>query len=260
MSLITLTTDFGIADHFAGTMKGVILGIAPRARIVDITHAVTPFNILEGAFEIAQAWRYFPRGSIHVCVVDPGVGSARRPLVVAADGHYFIGPDNGIFSMIYDTAQHVVREITNKKMILPSVSRTFHGRDIFAPAAAHLARKTPFERLGKPVKDYVRLAAMQPSKLAGQTWRGSILKTDRFGNLITNFHVHQFPDVKTSPIEVRVNGQRINRFALTYADTDAGELLVAVGSSGYLEIAANRANAAQTLGCRAGDPVELEFA
>ncbi|HXP85070.1 MAG TPA: SAM-dependent chlorinase/fluorinase [Bryobacteraceae bacterium] len=276
--LITLTTDFGTSDHFVGVMKGVILGIAPRARLVDITHNITPFEVNEGAFVIAQAWRHFPKGTIHVVVVDPGVGSARRPILIETSGvetsgaetsgvetsgvetggHYFIGPDNGVFSIIYDAATHKVREITNPKVMLSRVSRTFHGRDVFAPAAAHLARKTPPARFGKLVRDAVRSAALTPARTARNQWTGRVLKTDRFGNLITNFHVDSFADVKTQPFELRVGLERIHRLALTYSETELGEVFVIAGSSGYLEVAANQGDAAKITGCGVGAPVELE--
>src|SRR5579871_6149253 len=136
--IITLTTDFGVSDHFVGVMKGVILGLAPRARIVDITHEITPFHIDEAAFVIAQAWRYFPKGTIHVVVVDPGVGTERKAIIARAGGQLFVAPDNGVLSMVYDQAPHKVRVISNAKLMRKDVSRTFHGRDIFAPAAAHL--------------------------------------------------------------------------------------------------------------------------
>ena len=257
--LISLTTDFGLSGHFVGSMKGVILAIAPNARIVDITHDIAPFNIGEAAFVIAQAWRYFPKGAIHVVVVDPGVGSARRPILVEAGGQYFIGPDNGVFSMIYGAAPFKVREIANPQLRLGDESRTFHGRDIFAPAAAHLARKTLASRFGKLIHDPVRAPAFEPQHLKGSAWRGVVLHADRFGNLVTNFHVHQFPDIKTQPMEVRIGGQRIHRLAITYADTAAGELFAIVGSSGFIEIAANQARAATKLRCSPGSPVELEF-
>jgi S-adenosyl-L-methionine hydrolase (adenosine-forming) len=256
--LITLTTDFGVSDHFVGVMKGVILGIAPRARLVDITHSITPFEVNEGAFVIAQAWRHFPKGTIHVVVVDPGVGSARRPIVVETSGHYFIGPDNGVFSMIYDSAPHRVREITNAKMMLAEVSRTFHGRDVFAPAAAHLACKTPPGRFGKLVVDAVHSDALTPSRSARNQWTGRVLKIDRFGNLITNFHVVSFADVKTQPFELRIGLERIHRLALTYSETELGEVFVIEGSSGYLEVAANQGNASKITGCSVGAPVELD--
>jgi S-adenosylmethionine hydrolase len=257
--LISLTTDFGVTDHFAGTMKGVILAIAPRARLVDITHEIAPFNVGEAAFVISQAWRYFPKRTIHVVVVDPGVGSARRPILVEAGGQYFVGPDNGVFSMIYDAAPSKVREITNAKLRLSTVSRTFHGRDIFAPAAAHLAGGVSASRFGKLIHDAVRPLTFRPAHLKGSVWRGLVLKVDRFGNLITNLHVHEFPDIKTQPMEIRIARGRIHRLALTYADTAAGELFAIVGSSGYIEIAMNQASAAVKLGCAAGSTLELEF-
>ena len=257
--ILTLTTDFGLADHFVGAMKGVILGIAPRARIVDITHEIAPYNVNEAAFVIAQAWHYFPKDTVHVVIVDPGVGSARRPILAAAAGHYFVAPDNGVLTMVYDAAPAKVRAITNQKLMLPRVSRTFHGRDIFAPAAAHRSAGVPVTRFGKPVDDYVRAAALKPARLRQDAWRGRILKVDRFGNLITNLHVDEFPDIKTQPMELRVGLERVHRLALTYAETEIGEVFAIVGSSGYIEIAANQASAAQTLGCGAGAPVELEI-
>jgi S-adenosyl-L-methionine hydrolase (adenosine-forming) len=257
--IITLTTDFGSSDYFVGAMKGVMLGIAPAARLVDISHAISPYNVNEGAFVVSEAWCYFPKGTIHVAVVDPGVGSARRPIVVEAGGHYFVGPDNGVFSLVYDATKPKVREITNGKLMLPKVSRTFHGRDVFAPAAAHLARRIPVARFGKQIHDFAQAPKIKPMRSESGAWTGTVLKVDHFGNLVTNFHVNQFDSVKTRPIELRVAGQTIRRFALTYADTEIGEMFVVVGSSGYLEIAANQANAAELLGSGVNAPVELQM-
>src|SRR5258706_11301544 len=188
--LITLTTDFGQSDHFVGTMKGVILGIAPRARIVDITHEIAPYELNEAAFVIAQAWRYFPKGTIHVVVVDPGVGSSRRPILAEAGGQFFVAPDNGVLSMIFDAAPHKVRMISNPKLMRREISRTFHGRDVFAPAAAHLAKGVRPAAFGKLINDYVRVWLSKPSECGPNKWRGTILKVDSFGNLITNFAAH----------------------------------------------------------------------
>ena len=257
--LITLTTDFGNADHFVGAMKGVILSIAPRVRILDITHEITPYELNEAAFVLAQAWHWFPRGTIHIAVVDPGVGSARRPILVEAAGHRFIGPDNGVFTMIYKAAPHKVREITNSKLMLPHVSRTFHGRDVFAPAAAHLAKRTPPARFGKLVHDFVRSASLAPAQSDAQVWTGRVLKVDRFGNLITNFHIDRLPELRTRPFELRAGGQRIARLALNYAETEIGEVFTIIGSSGYLEVSANQDSAARQLGCRVGAAVDLEI-
>lgn len=257
--LITLTTDFGTADHFAGTMKGVILSIAPRARIVDITHEIAAHDVNEAAFVIAQAWKYFPKGAIHVVVVDPGVGGPRRPILAQAAGHYFIAPDNGVLTMACDGVRHKVRVISNPKVRNKQVSRTFHGRDVFAPAAAHLARGVPPARFGKLIDDYVRSFLVKPTQLSRREWSGTVLKVDRFGNLITNLHIDSFPDVKARPIELRVGLEAIHRLALTYAETAIGELFAIVGSSGYIEVAANQASASRRLGCCAGSPVELEI-
>jgi S-adenosylmethionine hydrolase len=257
--LITLLTDFGMADHFVGVMKGVILNLAPRARIVDITHEIAPYELNEAALVIAQAWSYFPKGTVHVVVVDPGVGSARRPILVEAGGHFFIAPDNGVLSMIYDSTRHKVRVISNNKLMAREVSRTFHGRDIFAPAAAHLTRGVPPPRFGKVVDDAVRSFLIKPTRLSRREWSGAVLKVDRFGNLVTNFHIDEFPDAKTRPIELRVGLERVRRFVLTYSEAAIGELVAMVGSSGYIEVAANQAFAAKLLGCGAGAPIELEI-
>ncbi len=256
---ITLTTDFGTGDHFVGTMKGVILGISPRARIVDITHEVPPHDINEAAFVIAQAWRYFPKGSIHVVVVDPGVGSARRPILCEAEGQFFIAPDNGVLSMIYDGARHKVRVISNEKLFLKNVSNTFHGRDVFAPAAAHLSKGLAPAKFGRPIQDFLRNFLMKPTRLSRHDWAGVVLKSDRFGNLITNFNIDEFPDVAEHSMELRAGLERINRLARTYAETEMGELFAIVGSSGYIEVVVNQGSAAKRLGVGAGSPVELEI-
>lgn len=256
---ITLTTDFGTVDHFAGTMKGVILGIAPRARIVDVTHEIPPFDVSEAMFTIAQAWKYFPKGSIHVVVVDPGVGSARRAILCEAEGHFFIAPDNGVLSMIFDQVRHKVRAISNPKLMLKTVSKTFHGRDVFAPAAAHLASGIASAKLGKPVQDAARNFLLKPARLSRHDWAGTVLKIDRFGNLITNFHIDEFSAVKEQSIEVRAGLERITRLARTYAETALGELFAIVGSSGYIEVAVNQGSAAKMLGVAVGSPVELEI-
>src|SRR5215469_1286145 len=155
-AIVTLTTDFGLADHFVGVMKGVILNICPQAQIVDISHGVAPFAIAEGAYLIAQAYPYFSKNTVHVVVVDPGVGTARRPILVEAAGQYFVAPDNGVLEMIYARQKHQVRAITDSRIFLHPVSQTFHGRDIFAPAAAHLAAGTTPAKMGKRIIDYAR--------------------------------------------------------------------------------------------------------
>jgi S-adenosylmethionine hydrolase len=259
--LITLTTDFGTSDYFVGAMKGVIASLAPSARVVVNTHEITPYNILEGAFTIAEAAAYFPKGTIHVVVVDPGVGSDRRALLAEAAGQYFIAPDNGVLTMVFQNAPKSpkVRTISNAKLALKDVSRTFHGRDIFAPAAAHLARGVKPAQFGKPTTDYVLIEGAEPVELSANSWRGTIIKSDRFGNVITNFHIDDFFAIKTNPFTMRVGSARIRRLALTFSDTKRGELAVIAGSSGYLEISANQASAEKELGCGPGSPVDLEI-
>jgi len=257
--VITLTTDFGLSDHFVGTMKGVILGICPEARIVDISHDVGAYAITEGAFLLAQAYRYFPRGTVHVVVVDPGVGTARRAILAEAAGQYFVAPDNGVLSMIYLQEKHKVRWVSAEKYFLKPVSRTFHGRDIFAPVGAHLARGVAPAKFGKLITDYMRLNFEKPVRTARRGWTGTILKIDRFGNLITNFPAADFPDLEARPFELSVGLETVARFARNYAERGPGELFVIVGSSGYLEVSASQASAAKMLGCGVGAPVELRL-
>jgi S-adenosyl-L-methionine hydrolase (adenosine-forming) len=257
--LITLTTDFGFSDHFVGVMKGVIAGIAPGARVIDICHDIAAFNITEAAFVIAEAWPYFPKGTIHVVVVDPGVGSSRRPILAEAGGHFFIAPDNGVLSMVFDAAPYKAHVISNPKLMRREISRTFHGRDVFAPAAAYLAKGVKPAQFGKSIHDCIRSDAAANVRLGDGIWRGGILKTDRFGNLITSFLTERFAGVTSRPFEMRVGREKIHRLALNYAEAAIGELFVIAGSSGYLEIAANQASAAAILGCSAGAAVELEL-
>ena len=256
-SVITLTTDFGLADHFVGTMKGVILSIHPAARIVDLSHQVGAYGIAEAGFIVAQAYRYFPPKTVHVVVVDPGVGTARRPILVETAGQFFIGPDNGVFSMIYESEKHRVRAITAEKYFLKPVSQTFHGRDIFAPVAAHLAKGVPPARMGRRIDDYLRPISGKPLHTARRGWSGQVLKIDRFGNLITSFHIAEFPQLEERPFEMQVGFHKIRRVARSYAEGEPGEPFLIVGSSGYFEVSANQASAAKLLGCGLGAPVEL---
>ena len=255
--LISLTTDFGLSDHYVGVMKGVILSICPRARIVDISHGVGAYEIAEGAFTISQAYRYFPRGAVHVVVVDPGVGTSRRPILAQAAGQYFIAPDNGVLSMVYAREKHKVRAISSVRYFLQPVSNTFHGRDIFAPVAAHLAGGISAARFGKIVADYLRLDFDKPARTGRRTWTGAILKVDRFGNMITNFSVEDFPDLDKRSFEIVAGPQRINRFAINYAECAFGEPFIIAGSAGYYEISVGQTSAARLLGCAAGAPLEL---
>jgi S-adenosylmethionine hydrolase len=255
--VITLTTDFGLSDHYVGVMKGVIVSICPRARIVDISHGVGAFEIAEAAFTISQAYRYFPRGTVHLVVVDPGVGTSRRPILAQAAGQNFIAPDNGVLSMIYAREKHKVRAISSVRYFLQPVSNTFHGRDIFAPAAAHLAAGVAPARFGKPIADYLRLDFDKPVRTGRRAWTGAILKVDRFGNLVTNFSVEDFPDLDKRGFEMAAGPQRIGMLARHYAERGPGEPFLIVGSAGYYEISVGQASAAKLLGCAAGAPLEL---
>lgn len=257
MTLITLTTDFGLSDHFVGAMKGVILGIQPKAQLIDISHGVQPFDIPDGAFTIAQAYSYFPKKTIHIIVVDPGVGSARRPILAEMAGQYFIAPDNGVLSMVFARERPRVRHITNERYFLHPVSRTFHGRDVFSRVAAHLAAGVKPAQFGKRIEDYLRADFDQPTQTMKHKWTGAILKADHFGNLATNFHIDAFPSVRTHPFALQVGPQIIRRLALTYSECPPGELFLVVGSAGYLEVAVSEGSAATALGCGAGSPVEL---
>jgi S-adenosylmethionine hydrolase len=254
--LITLTTDFGLSDHYVGTMKGVILSICPRVRIVDISHGIGAYEIAEAAFTVSQAYRYFPRGAIHLVVVDPGVGTARRPILAQAGGQYFVAPDNGVLSMIYAGEKHKVRAISNVRYFLQPVSNTFHGRDIFAPVAAHLAGGAAPASVGKSIADYLRLDFDKPARTARHTWTGAILKVDRFGNMVTNFSAEEFPDLDKRPFQMTVGARSVTVIAQNYA-RGPGELFLIVGSAGYYEISVAQASAAKLSGCAAGAPLEL---
>ncbi len=255
--LITLTTDFGSADHFVGTMKGVILRLCPQAAIVDISHEITPFEVAEAGFVIAQAYPYFPKKTVHVVVVDPGVGTLRRPILAEAAGQYFVAPDNGVLSMIYAREKHKVRAITTEKLFLQPLSQTFHGRDVFAPVAAHLARGLRPAQCGKLIQDYLRSEFDRPVRTGKRYWAGRILKIDRFGNLITNFPAAEFSVLERRPFEMTIGPHRIRRLVHSYAEGDYGELVLIAGSTGFFEVASNQASAAKITGCAVGTQAEL---
>jgi hypothetical protein len=256
--ILTLTTDFGLGDHFVGTMKGVILGICPQAQIVDISHGVTPFEIGEGAYLIAQAYRYFPKKTVHVVVVDPGVGTARRPILMEAAGQYFVAPDNGVLSMVLAREEKAAfRLISNAKYFLKNVSSTFHGRDIFAPVAAHLAAGVPAARIGKRIEDFLKPGFDKPHRAGKRTWIGRILKIDGFGNVITNFHVDEFGDLALRGFTLAFGPVEVTKVARNYAECGPGELFAIQGSSGYYEVSVSQGSAAKVIGCEAGAAMEL---
>jgi S-adenosylmethionine hydrolase len=257
--LITLLTDFGARDYFVGVMKAVIHSIAPRARVIDICHGIEPYAIAPARFVLEQSWKYCPPGTIHVCIVDPGVGGARRPLLAGAEGHFFIGPDNGLLGGVAALPRAWVRCLANPKYRLKEVSATFHGRDVFAPAAAHLAAGVPPSRFGPLVKDPVRLETGVPLRTGKRFWQGEIAWVDRFGNLITNFPAANFPQIHQRPFTLKAGFAALRELTPNYASAPPGEPILLIGSSGHLEIAVNQDSAARKLGLALGSPVELEI-
>jgi S-adenosylmethionine hydrolase len=259
--IITLTTDFGSNDHLVGSMKGVILNINPAARIVDLNHGVTPYDLLDAALSIGNSYKYFPPRTIHVVVVDPGVGTERRPLLVTGEKHFFIAPDNGVLSTIFERETCTVRHITSQHYFLDPVSPTFHGRDIFAPTAAFLTKAFQTEAFGEIITDHVRFT-MPKAKPAGNAVKGVVLRVDVFGNLLTNLTASDVPAeaAASGVIRLAVNGKEVSKLVKTFAMGAPGEPVALFGSAGYLEIAVNRGNAARTLGANRGAEVTLEHA
>ena len=259
--VITLTTDYGTSDHLVGVMKGVILSINPEVQVVDICHGVLPFDVLDGSLTIGQAYKYFPPKTIHVVVVDPGVGTTRRPILVASDQHYFVAPDNGVLSSVYDQTEALYAwHITSEHYFRNPVSNTFHGRDIFAPVAAWLSKSWQTASFGDPVTDFVRFAIPKP-KAAGNSFKGIVLRIDIFGNLLTNFTVQDVPALgaKDGKFTIRAGNGQVTKVVPTFAQGGAGEPVGVIGSSGYLEISVNKGSAARTLGAARGGEVTVEL-
>lgn len=259
VSVITLTTDFGTQDWFVGTMKGVILAIQPRARPVDITHEIAPGDIRAGAFALMAAAPYFPKGTIHVAVVDPGVGSQRRAIAVKTKRAIFIGPDNGVLTWALRNETIVTaRQIANEKFFRHPVSRTFHGRDIFAPTAAHLCAGKKFNQVGPKISDWVQLPWPNPVP-SGKSLTGEIIHIDQFGNAITNLaHDLLHEDEWTKAIVV-VKNRELGAPNNSYAATKPGKLLAILSSAGFLEIAVNGGSAAKLLKLQCGDAVKVRL-
>jgi len=260
--IITLTTDYGTSDHLVGVMKGVILSINPEVNIIDISHGVLAHDILDGALTIGQTYKYFPAKTIHIVVVDPGVGTNRRPILVAADQHYFVAPDNGVLSSVYDQSEALyVWHIISEHYFRHPVSKTFHGRDIFAPVAAWVSKSWQTSAFGEAITDFTRFAIPKP-KAAGNTVKGVVLRTDQFGNLITNLRVEDVPALAGTDgkFQIRLGNAVVKKVVPTFAEGSNGEAIGVIGSSGYLEICVNRASAARTLGIGRGAEVTVELA
>ena len=257
--IITLTTDYGTNDHLVGVLKGVILKINPDVQIVDITHGVTPFDLLDGATAIANAYSYFPPRTIHVVVVDPGVGTERRPLIVSGQNQYFLAPDNGVLSGVFEKEQtFLVRHLTAEHYFLHPVSKTFHGRDVFAPVAGWLSKNWQPGSMGEEITDFKRFALPRPKEADGLL-KGVVLKVDSFGNLITNFREEDLPAgaIEKGAINLQVGGHAVSKLVPTFALGNAGEAIAYLGSSGNLEIGVNKGSASKTLGLGRGTPVLL---
>jgi S-adenosylmethionine hydrolase len=260
MTVITLLTDFGTRDGYVGVMKGVIWNIAPEVQIADLSHLIKPQNIIDGAIALARTVPFFPPGTVHVAVIDPGVGTHRRPIGLHLGDHYFIGPDNGLFTLVLeqaetDQAQVQVVHLNQKQYWLPEISRVFHGRDIFAPSAAHLAIGVPLESMGILIHDPIRLSIARPEPLPGGGLRGQIIEIDNFGNLSTNIERAHLMDM--GEIAVRVAGHQIDRLVDTFGDRPSGTLIALYGTSQDLMVSIVNGNAAQTLGVSEGDVVDV---
>ncbi len=256
--VIALLTDFGTRDHYAGTMKGVALGICPEATFVDITHDIPAQDVLSGALELAASFKYFPQGTIFLVVVDPGVGSTRRGVAVQAGGYLFVCPDNGVLTAVLAEreADRAV-ELTERRYARPTVSRTFEGRDRFAPAAAWLAKGIDLTALGRPAGALARLDIPQP-RTGEDEIRGEVLRVDRFGNLITNIGRGALERLLTKgTVEILIGSDVVPRFVSTYADAARGSICALIGSSEQLEIAVNGGSAAEALSKGRGAPVHV---
>jgi S-adenosylmethionine hydrolase len=259
--IVTLTTDFGLIEHYVGAMKGVISGINPHARIVDITNGVQSFDVLDGAIAISQAYHYFPPYTVHIVIVDPGVGGPRRPILAIAGQHLFVAPDNGILSLVYEREERVsVRHITSEHYFRQPVSNTFHGRDVFAPVAAYVSKVVEITKFGDEIKDYVRFVAPRPKASGPNAWKGVVLKIDKFGNLITNFTAGDVPQLfQAAPptFKLTVGKAEVTQVRTSYSQGAQGEVFAVVGSAGFLEVCTNRGPASRVVGAEKGSEVSL---
>lgn len=276
-SLITLTTDFGLVDAYVGTMKGVMLGIAPDARLVDITHQIPPQDVRQTAYVLYTVYRFFPPRTVHLVVVDPGVGGARRAIALRTPCGSFVGPDNGVFSYVMaEQPVDAAVELVDPRYHRPRVSQTFHGRDIFAPAAAHLAAGVPIDRFGPQVPDPVTIPLPHLQVNPGIV-SGEVLHVDHFGNVITSigrlvwqaeeltlkpaFREAEAPQIhlRAGEASITMEGHEIQGLRRTYAEVEPGDALALVGSTGHLEISVREGSGARELGLQVGDSVELRW-
>jgi S-adenosylmethionine hydrolase len=260
MTIITLLTDFGLRDGYPGVMKGVIWKIAPLVHIADISHAILPQNIFQGALALSRTALFFPPGTIHVAVVDPGVGTSRRPIGLHIGAQHFIGPDNGLFTFVLEHAESSgdlvqVYHLDQASYWLPVVSRVFHGRDIFSPVAAHLANGIPLEKMGTLIHDPIRLKIPHPEPLPGGGWRGQVIEIDSFGNVSTNIDKDLLAPL--GELQVHIAGQHIQGLVSTFGDRPPGTLIALYGTSRDLVISIVNGNATQALNVSVGDQVDV---
>jgi S-adenosylmethionine hydrolase len=258
--IITLLTDFGSKDHYVASMKGVILNINPQCLLVDITHQVNPHDIEEGAFTLANAYSYFPKGTIHLSVVDPGVGGIRRPILLVTENYFFVGPDNGLFTLV--TRREKVKQVvvlSKKKYFLRKVSRTFHGRDIFAPVAAHLSLGIKPKAFGYEINSLKELRVQKPVMKEGKLV-GEILHIDTFGNVVSNIdEAKLFRLNQSRPFVIRVGRKSIFGLKKGYSEGKKGEPIALLGSGGFLEISVREGDAQQILKLKRGDPIQVDI-
>jgi hypothetical protein len=270
MSVITLLTDFGTKDYFVGAMKGALLSVNPKANVIDITHEIPPQDIRSAAFTLANYYKNFPRGTIHVCVVDPGVGSARRAILGETADYFFIAPDNGLLSFVFDELERGentpplspelsprgfrVFELANEKYFAAAVSRTFHGRDVFAPVAGHLSGGTEPEKFGVEIEDFIRFETPRPRNLSAGETAAEIIHVDYFGNLVTNLKAEDLP----AKFFLEVNETRIEKHQKFYAEAEKGEIFSILGSAGFLEIVAFQDSAERLLKAGAHQKILLQ--
>ncbi len=261
MKLITLLTDFGMLDGYVGVLKGVIWGIAPDAQIADLTHLVQPQNVLEGALTLQRCAAFFPPGTVHLAVVDPGVGTRRRPMAARLGESFFVGPDNGLAGLLLEDARQSgaaveAVHLTQPQFWLPVVSNVFHGRDIFAPVAAHLVNGVPLSELGEPLSDPVGIALPAPLKTSGG-WAGQVIHADAFGNLATNLTRAHLP--ADGRVKICIAGQEIDGIVRAYGDGKPGELVALFDSAGYLSVCMVNGSAARRLKAGCDTLVEILF-